>query len=271
MLLGQLYYYNKVLNNLSLPLTKDSLLSLEVAAVSKAEIESWARLSVADLSRKLKDQFIHNYAKLLQQEGLTFAYQLWLRLTSAKDFENSDLPKPKTAFQEALVTWQAKGSSLDSVPGLLKEGELSVDLEDFALFYGIKVLAILSHEILTTKKLHTEWQLPEVATPQSPLTTEPNVLILTSEKFFPLFVNLNCQCLPLTENLPGLVQEITQVLSKHPHIKLILIDSDQEKIEFYLHKNFPSDVLVTTIKFSDFSHDAFFDRIVRKTLGVRLT
>jgi len=271
MLLGQLYYYNKVLNSLTFPLTKDQLLLLELAAVSKSELESLAHLSLMDLTQKLKDKFSHNYAQLLQQESLTFAYQFWLSLTSSQNLKDANLPKPKTTFQQTLLTWQTSDFDLEALSELLKEGELTVNLEDFALFYGIKALAVLSHEILTTKKLHTNLQLPEIAAPELQLTTKSNILVLTSEIFFPLFVNLNCQCLLLSENLSELLQAITQVLSKNPEIKLILVDSDQEKIESYLHKNLPSDILVTTVKFSDFSHDAFFDRIVRKTLGVRLT
>jgi len=148
---------------------------------------------------------------------------------------------------------------------------LTTDLEDFALFYGIKVLAILNQDILNTQLGSTEWQLPETTTTPGSLSTKPNILVLTSEIYAPLFINLNCDYLPISEDLPELLKAVTQIITNNPEIKLILINSDNEKIETYLHKHLTSNVLITTIEFTKFAQNAFFDSLVRKTLGVRLT
>lgn len=271
MLLGQLYYYNKLLNSLSFPLTKEQLLHLELAGTPKLELNSLYHLSLNDLIRKLKDLFSYRYGQLLQQESLAFATQFWNNLVSATIPTEKTKLQPKTAFQQTLLSWQEKQFTLELIPELLKEGELTIDLEDFALFYGIKVLAILNQDILNTQLGSTEWQLPETTTTPGSLSTKPNILVLTSEVYAPLFINLNCEYLPISEDLPELLKAVTQTITNNPEIKLILINSDNESIETYLHKYLTSDVLITTIEFTKFAQDAFFDRLVRKTLGVRLT
>ncbi len=269
MLLGQLYYYNKVLDSIKLPLTLEQIASLDLASMPKLNISDFEGLSIDDVSRRIKDQFSKNYENLLKQESLQFAYSFWQNLTSPVHTQQIQL-QPKTDFQSQLIRWQQNDFDINQINQIIREGQLALVTEDFAIFYGIRVLAILSNVDLEDP-FKTDLDLPDELKTTAKLSDKPNILVLTSEYLSPLFVNLGCRTCLLSDNHKTILKDILQILSEEEEIRLILIDSKDLTIENYLQKHLPNHLLISSVQFADFSQDAFFDQIVRKTLGVKLT
>lgn len=268
MLLGQLYYFNKVLDSVQWPLTPSSVSSLELCGLPRQTAEDYQGLSSADLARKLRDRFAAAYDLVLEQEALTFASAFWGLLTSPV-VDKSELPEPRTEFQSQLSTWQQNEFAISLLPGLLPAGYLSTQEEDFALYYGLRVLFILSEATNVTihkRKVQTP-ELKQVAE----VADKPEILVLTKDYLAPLFINLNCRYVPLCETIKETWQRIQVILEQETGIKLILIDSEDLALAQYLEKHLPGHVLVSLVSFQSYTQGAFFDQIVRQTLGVKLT
>ncbi len=269
MFLGQLYYYNKILNSIKPPLTLEQLAVLDLASMPKLNVSDFEGLSIDDVCRKIKDQFSKNYENLLKQESLNFAFGFWQNLTSSVHTQQIAL-QPKTDFQSQLIKWQQNDFDINQINQIIREGQLVLAAEDFAIFYGIRVLALLSNLYLEDP-FKGGFDLPDEPKTTTKLSDKPNILVLTSEYFSPLFVNLGCRTCLISDNNKAILKDVLQILSEEEEIRLILIDSKESEIENYLQKHLPNNLLISTVKFTDFSQDAFFDQIVRKTLGVKLT
>lgn len=268
MLLGQLYHFNKVLDDIKLPLTPESISSVELAGLPRQNSEDFQGMSSDDIARNLRDQFSRNYEKLLEGESLSFAYPYWKLLVSPL-VETAETLDADSDFQSQLISWQQNEFDLSQISDVLAAGRLALNDEDFAIYYGIRVLSVLS-DLEESHKHSTDINVPEVK-PAAEVSERAEILVLTREYLSPLFVNLNCKYLPILAEPKETLKSIEYVLAEESEIKLILIDAQDEKLVQYLQKNLPQNLLITSVQFENFAKDDFFDQIVRKTLGVKLS
>ncbi len=268
MILGQLYYFNKVLDNIKLPLTPESVANVELSGLPNQNPEDYRGMSSEDIARNLRDRFSRAYEQVLEGESLGFAYQYWKSLVSPL-VDSGESLEPESDFQSQLISWQEKQFDLDILPEVLASGQFALSEEDFAVYYGVRALAVLSKLQERSKNLD-DLNVPEVR-PAEDLAEKPEILVLTRELLSPLFVNLNCRYLPILEEYTDTLKSIEQVLNEEQEIQLILIDAKDEKLVQFLQKRLPQGLLITSVQFENFSNDDFFDQIVRKTLGVKLT
>lgn len=268
MLLGQLYYFNKVLDSIKFPLVPEIVPQIELSGLAKQSTENYKGMSSFYIARKIRDLFSKSYALVLDQESLGFASAYWNLLVSPLAKE-SQTPEPKTEFQSQLIAWQLAEFTISHLPSLLANGRLSVDNEDFAIFYGLRVLSVFSG-IQDTFSQKKDISIPEFKS-VGEVVEKPEILVLTQDYLSPLFINLNCRYLALPDNAKIALQETQIILSQETTIKLVLVDSEDQILINYLQKHLPTNLLISSVQFRNYSQGAFFDQIVRRTLGVKLT
>jgi hypothetical protein len=276
MILGQLYYYHKVLDQFSFPVNLENIEKLEILGLSKVLKKNYEDLNEIEISRKIRDEFSANFPQILKENKLNFALNFWLELTSPIKNESDTKIKPNSDFQQKLLEWNLQGGKIEDIEELIRYANLLNQEEDLAIFYGIKVLYLLTKTSQNNLelKLNTSKTSKEVEN----LSWQPEILVITKNFFSPLFININCQFLleKEEENNKDLTKKIEQVLNKPNNIKLILLvtldPKKEEKID-WLQKYLAKEILVTSIELEKnnvSSDQTFFDKIVKKTLGVRL-
>jgi hypothetical protein len=268
MLLGQLYHYNKVLDDIKLPLSPESVFGVELAGLPRPNPEDFKGMTGEDIARSLRDKFSRAFEKVLEGESLSFAYPYWKLLVSPV-VETAENLESGSDFQSLLLSWQENQFALEQLPEVLASGRLALNEEDFAVYYGVRALSVLS-DLQKQAAAGGELNAPEVK-PAAEVSERPEILVLTKEYLSPLFINLNCLYLPILEEAKDTLKAVQNVLSEESEVKLVLIDAQDKKLLSYLQKNLPANLLITSVQFENFSGDAFFDQIVRQTLGVKLT
>lgn len=282
MILGQLYYYHKVLDQFPFPVTLENLEKLEILGLEKLQKKDYQEFSQIELNRKIRDEFSAFFPNILKENKLNFSSEFWRDLSSPIISTNSlDKPysksRPKSDFQRNLLDWNNSGCNLDDLKTIIKEGEFLGAEEDLAILYGIKVLFLLSKSSENISGL--ELNLTNSKEQSQELSTESEILVITKNFFSPLFININCEFLLAKEDEDNrsLGKRIQEVLTKQSQIKLVLLaieDLDVEEKVNWLQKYLPKEILVTSVdlfKQEQSENQTFFDKIVKKTLGVRLT
>jgi hypothetical protein len=165
-----------------------------------------------------------------------------------------------------------QGMDYADIPELLNFGKLSTEERDVALFYGIKVLFLLSQQ--TSHEDVRGISIPNLTPPSKQLSEDPQMLVCSHPEFFPLFKNLNCISTGYQLEAELMSEAINEKLSIHPSISLVLlVDSSAEEQIDFIRKHTPHHILVSTLNLQteSFNGPTFFDTIVRQTLGIRLT
>jgi hypothetical protein len=277
MILGQLYYYHKVLDQFSFPVNLENIEKLEILGIPKVSKKNYEDLNQIEISRKIRDEFSANFPQILKENKLNFALSFWLELTSPIKKEFNIKVKPTSDFQQKLLEWNNRGGKIEDIEELIRYANLLNQEEDLAIFYGIKVLYLLTKISQTNLVLNLSGA--KINQEIENLSWQPEILVITKNFFSPLFVNINCQFLleKEEENNKDLTKRIEQVLDKPNNIKLILLvtlDPKKEAKIDWLQKHLTKEILITSIdleKNNTSSDQTFFDKIVKKTLGVRLT
>jgi len=268
MLLGQLYYFDKKLESVSQSLQAAEYDSIELMGVSSVDTEVFNGQDLATISRTFRDIFSGSYLQVLQENKLTFAAKFWGYLTSPIT-PTSTVLAPKSEFQGELLQWLQEGASLQNVSHLIKSGQLTSDEEDFALYYGLHALSVLS----VSKQSAQHNINVDDAQETVELNQKSQILIVTDRAMAPLFTNINCIFTEITDSAEQNVKNTQQILLKNPEVSLILVVSDNssvaETVEL-LQKKVDPNIFVTTLSFSTDSASGYFDDLVRKTLGVKL-
>jgi hypothetical protein len=271
MLLGQLYHYDALLDKFEFPLTTDNAQELELLGLEKSSTQKPRQISNQELRLEIRDLFSRNYGRILLSNNLITSHNLWSQITSPYKVSKGDHPSDQTEFQTKLQTWIKEGVKWSEIDDLLVYGKLTTEESDVALYYGLKTLFLLSHE--KPRQRPKVIQIPDLME-ASDLSDNPQILICSHPEFFPLFKNLNCQTSNYLSDAEQMVYAIQEDLKSNPNISLVLIISPESENSIeYITKKLQSQVLVSTLdlQVEDLGKDTFFDKIVKKTLGVRLS
>ena len=148
---------------------------------------------------------------------------------------------------------------------MLRAGELVVEEEDFALYYALRALhKLVGFENLVSGKTElTEEAQPEImeATP---------ILVVTEPRFFPLYKNLGIEYMHLIWPLDTLAKRVSEEVRDRRY-QMVLVDTQDEEVLAVLSKKLRGEALVSGFSMEPAETEGFFEKIVKDTLGVRLT
>jgi hypothetical protein len=270
MILGELFYYNKTLDELSIPLDLDKNLDIELAGLPNLSTKELRIFDEIEARRVVRDRFAMSYTEVLVSNQLFSAAEFWSALISPKKAKIKS--QAVSEFQKSLLDWLENGNNLDNLQDLLKDAQYSNDESDFSLYYGLKVLlkfSTRSQNHARVDKNHSV-NIHESKTDTFVGELKPQIIVLTQDHFSPLFLNLNCVYCPLSTDKALTLQNIDKELILHSDIKMILINKNDSDLLKYLHKHLPSDVLVSSFELENQNTENYFDTITKKTLGIKL-
>jgi len=276
MLLGQLFYYLKTIDEVKFPIDASNLSDIELAGLGKLDFEDFKDLSEIELKRKIRDIFSSNYSNYLKLNKLDFANNFWLALTSPKKNNNLRM-NANTDFQKRLLEWQKNDFSILDLKDVLEEGRLALSEEDVAVFYGLTVIYKFTN--LDNFKKNEIGLIPEIDQKNKDLKEEPQILVLTKPNKFPLFMNLNSICLSVNEETEEkeILDKVQYEIQEYASISLVLVDfKDSQRVVSFLQRHLPTAILVSSLDLESMQtsgnkNQTFFDKIVKQTLGIRLT
>lgn len=267
MFLGQLYFYDAQLADIDTPVTLDQLEGVEFVGLTPIRKEDYKGIGRHNWLTMIRDQFVDQYGLILQENQLSFAPWMWQRLTSPSE-SSEGIVSPKSAFQSELLEWMLKGARLEDVKHILVTGSLSDNQDDFALYYGLRVLYIFAEH--TPELSEYEPVEAEIDRLDVELSLTPQILVLGSQYLAPLFVNIQCEFQTPAITQEDILQQIQRVIQQNASIELVLIENAEKETLTYLKKRLPESVLVSPLNL-EMGQENFFDFIVKKTLGVRLS
>ena len=271
MLIGELYYYDKMLDQVQFPLTPENADQVEVFGVPKINPTEAEGLSAIEIGTIFRDRFSTAFEEVLREQKLGFTSKFWSLLTSP--YSQKDLKLATTSkFQESVSEWASNGFKVSDLPEILKLGRFSSSPEDFALYYGLKVLYLLTSANQTNiKSEKVEHQASEEV---QEVSNDQEILVLTTRFIAPLFTNLNCAYLPLTQDPKIALDKIREEIYQNSHIKLIIVEgSENTELVKHLQRNLPPTILITNLELENNNSDTsqtYFDLLVKKTLGIRI-
>ena len=272
MILGELFYFSKTLDQVVFPIdtTKNDLIELMGLTVS---IKNYTGMSEMELRRSIRDQFATSYGSVLQNNRLDFASEFWRLLVNP--VKSKIKTKPQTDFQIDLLNWLLNDNKPNEVSKILNAGQYSDNETDFALYYGLKVLIKFSslnpdeNSVIDSNEL-SMFQLDSFK-PVFNEHSKPQIIVVTQEYLSPLFVNINCVYVPWFADQSKILSEIDKALIEHTDIKAVFVNTGDHQLVSYLKKYLPQDVLVSDLVFGEQTEGGFFDKITKKTLGIKLT
>ena len=254
MLLGQLYHYEKQLDQLQ-P-NRENLSQIELLGIAREQQSSLTTDQIIDL-------FIQEVEHIFETEKYTFNLAFWRYLKSVRnDFA---LPLAKSEFQAQLLVWVESGYLYSEFEESLKLGSLTVDEADFALYYTLKALnKMLGFEYLRIEVKPTEQDDRPVEIPQS-----TPILVVTKQRFFPLYKNLGIEYSSLDWPEEALVEHVLEEVRDRRY-EVVLLDGASEAVITLLQKKLKGQALVSRFSLEAKEESGYFDKIVKDTLGVRL-
>lgn len=272
MLMGELFYYDKFLDRIEFPLSVENLDQVKIFLVDPLDPQEFLESQSSEIAITVRDRFSERFLEVLTSLQLTFAQKFWNLLTSPQVSQDFDL-NSGSEFQSELIKWMQDGFNLENLPEILSQGRLTSSEQDFALYYGLRVLYVLTEQ---PKKIDLEiFDFKESsAQALSNPTPDSEVLVICKQYLAPLFVNLNIQFSPITDDPAHALENVKRILKEFPKIKLIIIEETDnwEVVKKYLQKNLGNSVLVTSLVLEQNQHQTggYFDALVKKTLGIRL-
>jgi vacuolar-type H+-ATPase subunit F/Vma7 len=284
MLNGQIYYYDKVLEQLPEVITNQDVEKVELMGVEKFNLADFFGLSVIEVKVKIRSVFQEKYLEFLKENKQLKAYSYWQNLISPfKSLsDKKEGVKSFNKYENQYVRWTENNYNQDNLTELLKDGELESDELSLLLFYGLKVLNKFSIDVQSHNEQNFNNQLyldKSKHTDTIHDSPDSQILVICSQIFAPLFLNINCKVLDFVDDRKMLLEKIKNVLEKTPTIEFILIAPDEysksEEIVIFYSKNLPNNLSIATLDLNILekkeTNQTFFDHIVKKTLGVKLT
>jgi hypothetical protein len=270
MLIGELYYYDKTLDQIQFPLTSENSDKVEIYGVPKITQPEVNGLSSIEIGTIFRDKFSKAFAEALNQQKIPFTTSFWSALTSPYSQNESRLTS-SSQFQEVVLEWAKDGFKISDLSEVLKLGRLTSTISDFSLYYGLKVIYLL------TTANQSQRQTSKIDYPKTQeadqITQNKEILVLTTRFIAPLFTNLNCAYLPLTEDPKIALDNVRNELSKNHEIKLIIIEGENPDLIKHLQRNLPPNILITGLELevkNSNQSQTYFDLLVKKTLGIRI-
>ena len=270
MILGQLFYFNKLLDELTLPLEVDKIGQVELMGVPKLDKRDFENLKYEEMFRSIRDIFSEQYQIVLKENNLKFASGIW-ELLQSPTVNFVEKINPQTEFQNNIYNWMKDGFAIESIPDLIFMSKLATDETDLALRYGLKVMYTFSANTALDDTLDIFDLIKFEKNDSQSSVHKSQILVVVSDYLSPLFKNIGCLTIPVNESDSKSATLIDNFLKKHESVKLVLVSDEYTSLVPFLQKKNIPDVLITTINIDGQSSGGFFDRITKKTLGVRLT
>ena len=271
MLLGQLYYYNGKINEIPLELNEQNLNKVELLGLPPLNSFNYRGLSSYDIFQKIKGEFADGFANELKQNGLYSVLGVWSYINSP--FVNKESSGQTSSYQSRVIDWVANGSNLNNLDEIIKDGLIDAQSEeDFAIYYGLKIIKLFTKKLVIPKfSLDLQFDKNKFDDTIS-VSQKPSILVVTNELEAPLFANLNCDYVLISESESDNLTNVQSKLDQSNGISLVLVacrhSSGMVKL---LEKKLITQALITNIDLSiTQKEDNFFDTIARKTLGYRL-
>ena len=255
MLLGQLYHYEKELDKLQA--NRENLAQVELLGIVQEQQAALTTDQIVDL-------FIQEIEHIFAAQKQRFNLRFWRYLKSVK--ANTVLPEATTEFQRQLLVWIESGYDYTQFQESLQLGSLSVDEGDFSLYYALKAL----DKMLDFTHLHIEPALEEEPTPLVEIQESTPILVVTKQRFFPLYKNLGIEYTTLDWPEEALIPHILEEV-RDRHYEVVLLDGASTEIVSLLQKKLKGQALVSRFSLEGDISGGYFDQIVKDTLGVRLT
>jgi len=230
MLIGQLFYYQKVIDTFPEIKNQADILKIELYSVDILKYQSAIeKMDSTEAILWLKDLFIKNYSASLKEEGLFLANQIWNRITSPY-YVTTDLTA-NSEYTEIVKEWISLGSDLSEIKNLLTLGMLQSEESDYAVFYGLKVLDYFTNRVFyENKKLAIE-PLPDL-NPLHTFSQKSQILVHCNQHLNPLFKNLNILTLNKLSDVNSECLEILNILDQNQDIQLVILATDKsDKLE----------------------------------------
>jgi len=278
MLLGELFYYNKKLDEITFPIDQSKLKDIALMGVESFNSKEVEGLSTFELQRAVRDKFTSSFLDVLKQHNSRFIFTFWTNLISSlKDGENNSEFRvlPETDFQKKILAWANQNFDLDSLEDLLKEAQYSVNENDFILYYGLKVVSKLTiareKNIYETTSKSELINVKETTHDFSAASLNPQIIVVTTDYLSPLFININALCAPIAIDNKETLANVEKLLAENPEVKTILVNTSSEKIVDFLKKHLSNTLFIAQLNLDSDESDNFFDKITKKTLGIKLT
>lgn len=274
MILGQLYYYQKKVEEFSDKLSAGLVSDIEIFSLPQVDSATFAGMGSHEIARTLKDMFSSFYLKALKENKLSFAVDFWGWLTSPL-VDSKVALLPRTDYQRELVEWMKKGSSFDDFDALLLDGSLTTEEEDYACFYGLSVLRALTlFEPSAAESLLEEASISKIKESVK-CSDKPQILVFCDNYVAPLFKNLNCEFAFISHDHEVNLKVAEEKIASNPSLSLVLlVGKDVAESLTLLQRKLSNELLVSALNLNEETgdvKDTFFDRLVKETLGVRLT
>ena len=275
MILGQLFYYNKKLDEITFPIEPDKVKDLALMGVAALNPDEIQAMSLVEVQRSIRDKFTSAFLDILKKNDSKFAFTFWENLISP--LRNSQAKKslnliPKTNFQKSLINWVNQDFDINFLEDLLKEAKYSTDETDFALYYALKVVSKLSSLNQKTKSDSLgSTNLKENLSDFANITTTSQIIVITQDYLSPLFTNLNCVYVPIANENRQTLENINFSLLENLEVKTILVNSSDKKLFNFLKKHLTNNLFVAQLDLDNSESEGFFDKITKKTLGIKLT
>lgn len=268
MILGQAFVYNKLLDKYQFPLPVVDIKNIELLGLRKLTGEEFSNLDQVQANQKLRDFFLEDFGKLLEEEELSFCFKFWQDLSSPITQSSFNFV-PYSDFATKLLEWKQANYDIELLADILNEDLSAISQDDFVIYYGLRVLAKLNGAVI----IDSEYKEIDIDTTEddSALEQIQEILVVADNNLAPLFININCQFLDFIPDIKLLLVEIKKCLKINTSLKILIIESyfEPEKIKF-LQQNLP-ELLVTEFDTkTKASGVSFFDDLVKSTLGVKL-
>lgn len=258
MLLGQLYFYDKELGKL-----QDNLQNFSNIEVLGIDTKSFKRADIDLLRSDIINDFIPAIESIFKQENYKFNTIFWAYLKSV--YRGSEKPVAATDFQISVIDWVDNDYSSESFQSILDSGLLLTDEADFALYYALKFL----HKIIDFDNFAQIVEQYFDREKGANLSSEPQILVVTTPAYYPLYKNINVEFLFSDTDKQILLEQVKEVIKKKP-ISLMLLDSEDLDLLEYMQRKLKQELVVSTFSMKGGGDIGFFDKIVKDTLGVRL-
>lgn len=260
-MLGQLYFWEKKIDQLNKPWTVSELLDLGLPGFEGLELSDMPS-EAQEQARVITTAFINGYQTFLSDSDARKAAVAWKYLTSPYTVQEGGASEGE--FWSNVYSWivDRKKETLDTI---LADGLLSANESIYGFAFGLKVI----HYFTEYSELDQAEQSDRLL--YQSLRDQSEILYYGSVSIDILFTNLNAQKVVLTDDYAFDATLIRSTLDAYPSISLVLVDAQDadDRVQF-LQKKLPSGVLISSVQLQN-QQVGFFDRLTRETLGIRLT
>jgi hypothetical protein len=264
MILGQLFYYEKKLEEVADLLAQKNYSQIEILGLDESDLKDLEKFTGSGQNKQLLTRFTAKYGSLLKEENLFQASYVW-DLISDPFLKNSSSLLTTPGLQ-TIENWLSNSGS-GNYQELFDEVGIVTEIDDVAVVYGLKVIDLL----LNSSQNKSKNAFANLNEKQINLDEKSKIVVICTPNISPLFTHLNCTFIDIGLTDSEVVTQLKTVYTNNPEIDLVLIDSPKlSELKKLINKHIIHDFLIAPIDLDVQSSSGFFDQLVKDTLGVRL-